>query len=201
MIIGIAGGSGSGKTTFTNAIKEMFEKDILVIRHDDYYKDHSNLSLEEKKYINYDHPNALETDMLVEHIKQLKKGQLIEKPLYDFSIHSRKGSEVIFPEKIIILEGILVLENEELRNLIDLKIYVDATSDERILRRILRDTKKRGRTVEDICDQYIKTVKPMHEKYVEPTKKYADIIINGGMNKIALDLIKTKIESVLQEEV
>lgn len=197
MIIGIAGGSGSGKTTFTNAIKEMFKEDILIIHHDDYYKDHSNLSFETKKHINYDHPDALETSLLVEHVKQLKAGQPVEKPLYDFSIHDRKGSETLFSKKIIILEGILVLENEELRNLMDLKVYVDATSDERILRRILRDTKNRGRTVEDICDQYLKTVKPMHEKYVEPTRKHADIIINGGMNKMALELIKTKIESVL----
>ncbi len=201
MIIGIAGGSGSGKTTFTNAIKEMFKEDVLIIRHDDYYKDNSNLSFEEKKHINYDHPDALETDLLVEHVKQLKAGQSIEKPLYDFSTHDRKGSEMIFPKKIIILEGILILESEALRNLIDIKVYVDAASDERILRRILRDTKKRGRTLEDICDQYLKTVRPMHEKYVEPTRKYADIIINGGMNKMALELIRTKMESVLQEEV
>ena len=149
-------------------------RDIYV-----YYKDHSNLSFEEKKHINYDHPDALETDLLVEHVKQLKDGQPIEKPLYDFSTHDRKGSEMIFPKKIIILEGILILESEALRNLIDIKVYVDAASDERILRRILRDTKKRGRTLEDICDQYI----------------------NGGMNKMALELIRTKIESVLQEEV
>ena len=201
MIIGIAGGSGSGKTTFTNSIKELYGEDVLIIRHDDYYRDHSNLSFEEKKSLNYDHPDALETDLLIEHVKQLKAGNSIEKPVYDFLLHERKGSEILFSKKIIIIEGILVLENEALRNLMDLKIYIDSTSRERILRRVVRDIEKRGRTLDDICDQYVKTVQPMHDKYVEPTKKYADVVINSGMDEMALDLIKGKIELILQEEV
>ena len=198
MIIGIAGGSGSGKTTFTNAIKEMFKEDVLIIRHDDYYKDHSNLSFEEKKHINYDHPDALETDLLVEHVKQLKAGQPIEKPLYDFSTHDRKGSEMIFPKKIIILEGILILESKALRNLIDIKVYVDTDADIRILRRLVRDINERGRTIESVVDQYLTIVRPMHLQFTEPSKKYADIIIpEGGHNYVAIDLLMAKIRDIL----
>lgn len=198
VIIGIAGGTGSGKSTFTNRLKEEFGDQITVLYHDNYYKRQDHIPLEERKKNNYDHPDALETDLLLQHLKQLKHGKEVVTPIYDFENHTRsKETQVVKPCKIIIVEGILVLENPELRSLIDIKIYVEADADERILRRVIRDVKERGRTVEDIAEQYLNTVKPMHYIYIEPTKSQADIVINSGMNDTAFDLVKTKIEHLL----
>lgn len=198
IIIGIAGGSGSGKSTFTNRIKDTFGDDVAIIYHDNYYKCNDGIPMEVRRKINYDHPDALETDLLIQHLKALKRGESIDCPLYDYSVHNRKDETVcIQPRKIIIVEGILVLENPELRSLFDIKIYVEADADERIIRRILRDVNERGRYVEDIAAQYLATVKPMHYIYVEPTRSKADIVINSGMNDVAFDLVKTKIERTL----
>lgn len=198
MIIGIAGGTGSGKTTFTKRLKAYFKDDITIIFHDDYYKCHDHLTYEERCLLNYDHPDALDTQQLIGHLKQLKQNQTIEMPIYDFSIHNRKKeTQTIYPNKVIIVEGILTLENQELSDLFDLKIYVEADADERLLRRILRDVQERNRDIDDVCSQYLKTVKPMHNKYVEPTKHMADIIIVGGLNDAAFDLVKTKIETFI----
>lgn len=199
IIIGIAGGTGSGKSTFTNRLKDEFGDQIAVLYHDNYYKAQDNIPLEERKKNNYDHPNALETDLLINHLKTLKHGKAIVSPKYDFTQHTRSKETInVDPKKIIIVEGILALENPELRSLIDIKIYVEADADERILRRVIRDVKERGRDVEGIADQYLTTVKPMHYQYVEPTKYLADIVINSGMNDTAFDLVKTKINNLLE---
>lgn len=198
IIIGIAGGSGSGKSTFTNRIRDMYGDQVTVIYHDNYYRRNDHLSLEERKKINYDHPDSLETDMLVEHLKQLKAGQSVEAPVYDYSVHNRKDETVtLVPKRIILVEGIMVLQDASLNDLLDIKIFVDADADERILRRILRDVKERGRDIEGIIDQYLTSVKPMHYIYVEPTKYMADLVLNSGMNDVAFDLIKTKIDNLL----
>ena len=200
VIIGIAGGSGSGKSTFTNKLKALYGDRITVLYHDNYYRRHDELSLEERKHINYDDPAALETDLLVEHLKQLKEGKTIQCPTYDYSLHNRKDETLeIRPNRIILLEGILALQNEELRDMFDIKIFVEADADERILRRVVRDVKERGRDLEGIIDQYLTTVKPMHYIYVEPTKAMADIVINSGQNEVAFDLVKTKIDQLLKE--
>lgn len=200
-IIGIAGGTGSGKTTFTNRLKNYFRDDITVIYHDDYYKEQNNLSFEERKQVNYDHPDALQTDLLVEHLKHLKAHEEVEIPIYDFGFHNRLSeTRTIKPAKVILVEGILVLQNSSLRKLFDLKLYVHADADERILRRMSRDVNERNRNIQDVAEQYLKTVKPMHELYVEPTKNLADIIINGGLNEAAFDLIKNQIEAWLTKE-
>ncbi len=197
-IIGIAGGSGSGKSTFTNRIYELYKDQVTVIYHDNYYRRNDHLTLEERKTINYDHPDSLETDMLVEHLKALKLGQSVEGPIYDYSIHNRKDETVtLTPNRIILVEGIMVLQDKELRDLLDMKIYVDADADERILRRILRDVKERGRDLEGIIDQYLTSVKPMHYIYVEPTRSLADVVLNSGRNEVAFDLVKTKINHLL----
>ena len=191
MIIGIAGGSGSGKSTFTNRLKDRFGDQVAVLYHD-------NMPFEERKKLNYDHPDALETELLVEHLKQLKEWQAIECPTYNYSLHNRaKETIIVEPRPVILLEGILVLCDRQLRNMLDIKIYVDADADERILRRIVRDTKERGRDLENIIDQYLATVKPMHNIHVEPTKIYADIITNSGMNDVAFDLVSSKIQAYL----
>lgn len=198
MIIGIAGGSGSGKSTFTNRLLDLYKEKITVIYHDDYYKQQDNLSLEQRRQINYDHPDALDTKLLIRHIKELKEGQEIDCPIYDYSVHNRSGeTKKIYPREIIIVEGILVLQDEELRDLMDIKIFVDVDADERILRRILRDVKERGRDLEGIIEQYLKTVKPMHSLYVEPTKNMADIIINDSRNDMALRILQSSIDSFL----
>ena len=198
MIIGVAGGTGSGKSTFTNRIKANFGDSISVIYHDNYYKCRDDVPFEERKKINYDHPDALDTDLLIEHIKMLKKGSSIECPVYDYSVHNRCDKTLtIEPKKVIIVEGILVLNNETLRNLLDIKIYVEADADERIMRRAIRDMQERGRSLENIFEQYVTTVKPMHYLYVEPSKTFADIIINSGMNDVAFDVVKTKIAAFL----
>lgn len=197
-IIGIAGGTGSGKSTFTDRIKNYFGDKIAVIYHDNYYKPGGGLSLSERKKVNYDHPDSLETTLLVEHLKQLKNGETIKSPIYDYSMHDRTSeTSTIKPKKVIIVEGILALADESLRNMLDIKIFIEADADVRILRRILRDVKQRGRDIENIMDQYLTTVKPMHNLFVEPTKALADIVVNSGMNDIALDIIKTKIEKCL----
>lgn len=198
IIIGIAGGSGSGKSTFTNKLKDLYGDKITVIYHDEYYKRHDDIPFEERKKINYDHPDALETNLLISHLKELKAGMTIHRPTYDFTQHNRKNELVeVKPNKIIIVEGILVLQNPELRDLFDIKIYVEADADERILRRLVRDVRERGRDLEGVIDQYLTTVKPMHYIYVDPTRALADIVINSGQNAVAFDLMKTKIDQLL----
>ena len=197
IVIGIAGGSGSGKSTFTNKLRALYGDKVTVIYHDNYYRRNDYLSLEERRKINYDHPDSLETDMLVEHIKLLKSGETVFGPVYDYTVHNRKDEKVeIRPNKIILLEGIMVLQNSELRKLLDIKIYVEADADERILRRLTRDVKERGRDIDSVINQYLQSVKPMHYIYVEPTRATADIVINSGKNPVAFDLVRTKIDSL-----
>jgi uridine kinase len=199
VIIGIAGGSGSGKTTFAQNLKNDFKDEIVVLSHDFYYKNHDELTFEERKKLNYDHPNAFDTDMLVEHLKQLKSGQSIEHPVYSFVRHNREDYTVkIEPKKIILVEGILIFENKELRDLMDIKIFVDTDADIRFIRRLVRDVNERGRTIDSIIEQYCSTVKPMHEQFVEYSKKYADIIVpEGGNNQVALAMVKEQIKNIL----
>lgn len=200
-IIGIAGGTGSGKSTFNNRLKQYFGDNITVIYHDNYYRQHDDLSFAERQTINYDHPESLETNLLIEHLQKLRQGQSVECPVYDFSQHNRsKETITIKPSRVIVVEGILILQDERLRNMFDIKIFVEADADERILRRILRDMKERGRDLENIIDQYLTTVKPMHYLYVEPSKTSADIVINSGLNNVAFDLIKTKIQQLLTSD-
>ena len=200
IIIGIAGGTGSGKSTFTNRLRDRFGDNITVIYHDNYYKRHDDIPFEERKKLNYDHPDALETDLLIEHIKRLRNGESIECPVYDYTVHNRSDKTVrIDPRKIILIEGILLLADPRLRSLLDIKIYVEADADERILRRILRDVKERGRDIDKIVEQYLTTVKPMHYLYVEPTRATADIVINSGMNDVAFDIVQSKIRLMLEE--
>lgn len=199
VIISIAGGTGSGKSTFTNRLKATFGDDISVLYYDNYYKCLDDLPLEERKKLNFDHPDAFETDLLLKHLQMLKEGKEIQCPVYDFTQHTRKKDEFITvkPNKIILLEGILVLSDKRLRDMADIKVFVEADADERILRRVIRDVKERGRDVEGIAKQYLTTVKPMHNLYVEPTKAFADIVINSGMNDVALDVMSAKIRSIL----
>lgn len=195
LVIGIAGGTGSGKSTFANRIKEYFGDWVTIIYHDNYYKSQEDVLLEERSKNNYDHPDSLETDMLIEHIKCLKKGIAVECPIYDFNMHNRtKSTYTINPNVIIIVEGILVLQNNDLRDLFDIKIYMEVDADERIMRRTVRDIKERGRKLDQIYEQYRRSVKPMHYLFVEPTKALADIVINNGLNDVAFDIIKTNIE-------
>ena len=199
IMIGIAGGSGSGKSTFTNRIKAEFGDKVTVIYHDNYYKSNDGIPFEIRQKNNSDSPEAFETDLLISHLKSLRRGESVQCPVYDYSQHNRTDKTIeLKPSRIIIVEGILVLENPELRSLFDIKIYVEADADERIIRRIIRDVKERGRQVEDISTQYLTTVKPMHYLYVEPTKAKADIVINSGLNDVAFDLMKTKIRSLLE---
>ncbi|MGB9856575.1 MAG: uridine kinase [Dictyoglomaceae bacterium] len=202
VLIGIAGGTGSGKTTLAQKILESFPKgEVVVISQDSYYLDQSHLPLEERRKINYDHPLAFDFPLLIEHLEELKKGNPIYCPTYSFSEYIRLPEKILIePKPVIILEGILVLEEEEIRNLLDIKIFVDCDPDVRFIRRLLRDIKERKRTVEQVVDQYLTTVRPMHLQFVEPSKKYADIIIpEGGFNKVALELIIAKIKSILGE--
>ncbi len=201
IMISIAGGTGSGKSTFTNRLKEKFGNNITVIYYDNYYKKNEGLSPEERKKLNYDHPDAFETELLLKHLKKLKKGESIESPVYDFVNHTVSDKVLkINPSKVIILEGILALADKRIRDLSNIKVFVEADADERILRRIIRDVKERGRDPEGIAAQYLATVKPMHYRYVQPTKKYADIVINSGMNEVALDIISQKIKSIIKKE-
>lgn len=197
-LIGVAGGTGSGKSTFTNRLKAAFGDNISVIYYDNYYKAQDEIPFEERKKVNYDSPESLETELLIEHLALLKQGKAVDCPVYDYTHHNRSTETVtIEPKKVMILEGILALENPVLRDMMDIKIYVEADADERILRRVIRDVNERGRDVEDVARQYLETVKPMHYIYVEPTKYMADIVINSGMNDVAFELIKTRIEQIL----
>ena len=199
IFIGIAGGTGSGKTTLTRHLKEHFGDAVTVIGHDSYYKRQDGKTYEERSKVNYDHPDAFETSLLVEHLKALRAGKSIECPVYDFTRHTRSSkTKVIEPSHVIIVEGILIFQDERLRDLFDIKIFVEADADERILRRVLRDMNERGRDLENIISQYLTTVKPMHYLYVEPTKNLADIVINSGLNDVAFDIMKTKIQDILE---
>lgn len=200
IVIGIAGGTGSGKSTFTNRLKEAFQEDVAVLYHDNYYRAQDDLPFEERKKVNYDHPEAFETELLLKQLQELKQGKTIQCPVYDYSLHNRsKKVTVVEPKPVILLEGILVLADPRLRELLDIKIYVEADADERILRRVIRDVKERGRDIEGVARQYLTTVKPMHYLYVEPTRALADIVINSGMNEIAFQLVKTNIREILDE--
>ncbi|MFJ3386564.1 MULTISPECIES: uridine kinase [unclassified Lysinibacillus] len=203
VVIGIAGGSCSGKTSVTRAIYDVFrDHSVVVIEQDFYYKDQSHLTFEERLGTNYDHPLAFDNDLLIEHIKKLLVRQSIKKPVYDYVQHTR-AKEVIHvePVDVIILEGILVLEDADLRDLMDIKLFVDTDSDLRIIRRIMRDIKERGRTTDSVIDQYLSAVRPMHNLFIEPTKRYADIIIpEGGDNEVAIDLMVTKIKTILETD-
>ncbi|MCI8567580.1 MAG: uridine kinase [Lachnospiraceae bacterium] len=198
-IIGIAGGSASGKTTVVKKLQERFTGEIHVLGHDNYYKAHDNMPFSERTLLNYDHPDAFETEYMVRHIQELKEGRSIEHPTYDYTVHNRARETVFMePRPVIVVEGILVLEDAALRNLMDLRIFVDTDAEERLARRILRDTKERGRSLESVLTQYTTTVKPMHEKFIEPSKKYADLIIpRGGHNKPALKMLECYIEALL----
>ncbi|MFQ8630135.1 MAG: uridine kinase [Intestinibacter bartlettii] len=198
-IVGIAGGSASGKTTIVNNIKELFQNDIELISHDNYYLSNDDKTMEERVKLNYDHPSSFDTDKMIEDVKKLKAGEIIYRPVYDYTQHTRAKEVVeVHPKKVIILEGILILEDPKLRDLMDIKVFVDTDADERLMRRILRDTQERGRTVESVLNQYVTTVKPMHEQFVEPSKKYADIIIpRGGENKIGIHILQEHLKLML----
>ena len=200
LVIGVAGGSGSGKSRLTTNIKERFGRDVTVLMHDSYYKAHDELSYEERVKLNYDSPDAYDTDLMIRDLSLLKKGEPAVIPVYDFAIYNRlPQTTTLYPTKVIIVEGILVLDDEKLRELFDIKVFVDADADVRIIRRIKRDMVKRGRTFESIVTQYLSQVKPMHELYVEPSKKNADIIVlRGGKNQVALDLLYHKIRSHIE---
>jgi uridine kinase len=202
VIIAVSGGSSSGKTTVVNKlIKNLGDNTITIIKHDDYYKDQAEMSMEARRKVNYDHPFSLDNDLFYEHLRALIEGKTIEKPTYDFVLLTRaKKKETIKPAKIIILEGILILEDERIRKLADIKIYVETDDDIRFIRRLIRDTKERGRTLESVIEQYLTTVKPMHFAFVKPTKRYADIIIpNDYEHDVAVDLVKAKIMSILNK--
>nr|WP_235887851.1 uridine kinase [Neobacillus paridis] len=203
VVIGVSGGSGSGKTSVTKAIYESFkDHSILVIEQDYYYKDQSHLPFEERLKTNYDHPLAFDNDLLIAHIKKLLRYEPIEKPVYDYALHTRSNQVIhVEPKEVIIIEGILVLEDERLRNLMDIKLFVDTDADIRIIRRLTRDIKERGRSFDSVIDQYTNVVRPMHNQFVEPTKRYADIIIpEGGQNHVAIDLMVTKIQTILEQK-
>ncbi|SCZ81742.1 uridine kinase [Acidaminobacter hydrogenoformans] len=203
ILIGIAGGTGSGKSTVARAIFESLpEKNIAILQQDAYYKDQSNLSFDERVKTNYDHPLAFDNELLIDHLKALLDGHAIEQPQYDFSIHNRiKETIPIEPKDIIILEGIMILEDRRLRELMDIKIFVDTDADVRIIRRIVRDIEERGRTLDAVIKQYLTTVKPAHDQFIEPMKKYADLIIpEGGYNKVAIDIMVSKVRQVISDK-
>lgn len=202
MIIGIAGGTGSGKTTITKKILQQFGDQVSVLYHDDYYKAHDDMTFAEREALNYDHPNAFDTDLMISHLALLREGKAIECPVYDYTQHNRSNrTTCIPPAKIIIVEGILIFENETLCDMMDMKLYVDADADVRILRRIVRDVHERGRSLDSVITQYLRTVKPMHEQFVEPSKRRADIIIpQGGHNQAAMGMVMEWIRSYMQQE-
>ena len=202
ILIGITGGTGSGKSTVSKEIlKSIQDKNVAIIEQDSYYKNQSHLTFKERINTNYDHPFAFDNELLIEHLKDLLDNKAIEKPIYDFEKHTRKEETItVYPKDIIILEGILILNDEDIRNLCDIKIFVDTDSDVRVIRRIERDIKERGRTLDSVIEQYMTTVRPAHLQFVEPSKKYAGIIIpEGGYNKVAIDIIATKINSILEK--
>ena len=200
LVIGIAGGSGSGKTTLMNNIVKRFEDNITVLSHDSYYRRHDDMTYEERCQLNYDEPAALETELMVRHLDQLRSGIAIDCPVYDFTVHNRSDETTrVEPRKVIIVEGILIFENKLLRDLMDIRIFVDTDADIRLCRRVKRDVNKRGRSLESVLSQYQETVKPMYEKYVEPSKKYAHILVpEGGKNAVALDLVVNLIEKHIE---
>ena len=202
-VIGVAGGTGSGKSTLVKRLQEAFkDDDVATLCHDYYYKAHPELSYEERTKLNYDHPAAFDTDMLVEHIRTLKSNVPIEHPVYSFVEHNRTEERVMVkPSKVIIVDGILIFEHKELRDLMDIKVFVDTDADLRLARRILRDVCERGRTMQSVIDQYTTTVKPMHEEFVEPSKRYADVIIpEGGFNSVAVGMLIENIRSLINKE-
>ena len=205
IVIGIAGGSASGKTSIAKKLKEHFSvtKNVVIIRMDDYYKDQSTMPMEKRFETNYDHPFAFDMDLLISDVKKLKSRQPIDKPVYDFMNHTRSDyREHVECSDVIVLEGLMTLDNEELRKLCDIKVFVDATADIRFIRRLVRDVNKRGRSLDSVIDQYINTVRVMHEQFVEPSKRHADIIIpEGGHNTVAIDLLTTKISSIISASV
>jgi uridine kinase len=200
LVIGVAGGSGSGKTTVVRRIVESVGNDeVTVLDHDRYYRDHPDLRFEDRAALNYDHPDELETDLMVRHVTALRAGGSIDAPTYDFARYRRRASEVIAPRRAIIVEGILVFSDQALRALMDVKVFVDTDADTRFIRRLQRDVAERGRTMASVIDQYLGTVKPMHLEFVEPTKRYADIILpQGGHNSVAIDMLLTLIRSLVQ---
>ena len=200
-VVGVAGGSASGKTTIVNKIEEYFGRDIVVLGHDSYYKAHDDLDYEERSQLNYDHPNAFDTERMAEDVRRLIKGQAVDIPVYDFTIHNRVDETVhVEPKNVIIIEGILILENKELRDLMDSKIYVDTDADERLMRRIRRDMSERARSIDSILEQYAGTVKPMHEEFVEPSKRYADGSIPlGGENVTGIAMLQEYLKHLLAE--
>lgn len=201
LVIGIAGGTGSGKTTLMQNIVDTFGNQVCVLSHDNYYRRLDHLPMEERVKVNYDEPAALETELMVTHLEALRCGFSVDCPVYDFSQHNRSGETVrIEPRRVIIVEGILIFEDEALRDLMDIRIFVDTDADVRLCRRIFRDVKERGRTLESVIAQYQATVKPMHEKYVEPSKRFANIVVpEGGKNQVALDMILNRIRRHLEE--
>lgn len=200
IVIGIAGGTGSGKSTMINAIKEEFHDEIAILSHDFYYKQHNRISFEERKRLNYDHPDAFDTDMLIAHVEKLKRWEPVDRPVYDFTIHNRIDETIrVNPAKVVVVEGILIFESVRLRQLFDIKVFIDTDADVRIIRRILRDVQERGRTLDSVIEQYLTTVKPMHEQFVEPSKKYANIIVpEGGYNRVALEMLNERIHALLK---
>ncbi len=197
MVIGIAGGTGSGKTTLTQHLVDTFGENISVVYHDHYYKAHPNMTYEERSALNYDHPDAFDTDLMVEDLRALCSGKTIHCPVYDYTVHDRSSATVeVKPTKVVVVEGILIFHAQQLRELMDIKIFVDTDADVRILRRILRDVKERQRSLDSVIGQYLSTVKPMHEQFVQPSRQYADIVVlDGGHNLVALDMIVQRIRS------
>ncbi|EPI00194.1 MULTISPECIES: uridine kinase [unclassified Enterococcus] len=203
IIIGVTGGSGSGKTSVSRAIFNNFpDHSIMMLEQDSYYKDQSHLSFEERLHTNYDHPFAFDNELLIEHVEKLLTYEAIEKPVYDYVAHTRSQATIVQePKEVIILEGILILDDQKLRDLMDIKVYVDTDDDIRIIRRIKRDMEERGRTLDSVIEQYLTVVKPMYHQFIEPTKRYADIIVpEGGENHVAIDLITTKVASFLDHK-
>lgn len=200
LVIGIAGGSGSGKTTLTNQIAAQFRESVTIIKHDDYYKAHDNMTYEERCRLNYDHPNAFDTDLMISHLKELRAGRAVQCPVYDYTVHNRsRDTLTVNPAKVILVEGILIFENPRLCELMDIRIFVDTDPDLRIIRRIQRDVLERARSLESVIGQYLSTVKPMHEQFVEPSKKNADIIVpEGGYNRVAMEMIRNQIDNHLR---
>lgn len=204
LIIGVAGGTASGKTSVSKILSDTFsDRAVTLLRQDDYYNDQGHMTMEERVQTNYDHPLSMDNELLVAHLEELMSGRAIEKPVYDYSHHTRSTeTEHVDPTKIIVVEGLFVLEDRAIRNLLDIKVFVDTDDDIRFIRRLLRDTRERGRTLESVISQYTESVKPMHEQFIEPTKKYADIIVPEGKNNtVALDLLITKIDSILKPDV
>ena len=198
-VIGIAGGSGSGKSTFAARLREQFPDSVALVSCDNYYRAHDDISLEERRLLNYDAPESLEFDLMVTHLQALKRGEAVDCPVYDFTLHNRSHKVLhIDPKPVILVDGILILSDPALRETFDLRIYVETDADERILRRARRDMEVRGREIDDIMAQYLTTVKPMHEQYVEPSKKHADLILNGGLNPIALEVVESRVRDFLE---